>query len=80
MGDHLEGSAPLFAYPIKETSDLKPNFRVLSYDDIVEADNMRTVKLGYKDHNMRSHLRRKGGASDLFDAGINTDEIRVIGH
>ena len=40
----------------------------------------RTAHLGYEHHNFRSHLRRKGGASDLYDAGIATTQIKIIGH
>ena len=44
------------------------------------ADIERTSHLGYANHNFRSHLRRKGGASDIFDARISKTKIKVIAH
>ena len=36
--------------------------------------------LGYEFAKFRTHLRRRGGASDLFDAGCSIRDIKVVGH
>ena len=79
-GDNLNRSSPLFAMPLKNQNSRKPKFVPLSYNDIVKADKVRTNWLGYDDHNFRSHLRRRGGASDLFDAGCSIRDIKIVGH
>ena len=43
-------------------------------------DKIRTETLGYSDVNIRTHLRRRGGASDLFDAGVSIRDIKLVGH
>jgi len=78
IGSKLEDSEPLFAIPITNSPCTK--YEPLSYADVHRADAERTSHLGYTRHNFRSHLRRKGGASDLFDAGIPKQQIKVIGH
>ena len=77
--DNLNESQPLFAIPILNSSN-KTIFAPLAYSDIVRADKIRTKCLGYKDAKFRSHLRRRGGASDLFDAGCSIRDIKVVGH
>ena len=79
IGDRLLNSAPMFAIPIQDKS-LQVSFMPLSYDDISAADKIRTNALGAKGIAFRSHLRRKGGASDLFDAGVPKEDILVVGH
>lgn len=79
-GDDLSPSKPIFGVPIKKRNAHKGLFLPLSYADIQAADKIRTEKLGYKDILFRSHLRRRGGASDLFDAGVCIREIKVVGH
>jgi hypothetical protein len=78
-GDTLHDSAPLFAIPLQNKS-LKTDFLPLSYADICAADKIRTMALGNLNIPFRSHLRRKGGASDLYDAGVPIKDIKVIGH
>ena len=79
-GDNLHRASPLFAMPLRTRSSRKPNFVPLSYKDIVSADKVRTNWLGYDEHGFRSHLRRRGGASDLFDAGCSIRDIKIVGH
>ena len=79
-GDNLSPSNPVFGVPIRKSSSKKGLFLPLSYADIQNADKIRTEKLGYEDALFRSHLRRRGGASDLFDAGVSIRDIKVIGH
>ena len=79
-GDNLNNSQPLFALPLKLKQSEKVSFLPLAYSDIARADKMRTEILGYKDINFRTHLRRRGGASDLFDAGCSLRDIKVVGH
>ena len=78
IGSSLLDSEPLFAIPIAKHSST--DYTPLAYSDIRTADLQRTSHLGYANHNFRSHLRRKGGASDLFDAGISKTKIKVIAH
>ena len=78
MGEVLSGKSPLFCIPTLSKSVKK--FQCLSYNDICKADKLRTKLLGLDDIPFRSHLRRRGGASDLFDAGIPLKEIKVVGH
>jgi hypothetical protein len=78
LGFKLNDFEPMFAIPI--SGKHKPRLLPLSYENIRSADLTRTNHLGYDRHNFKSHLRRKGGASDLFDAGIPTDKIKIIGH
>ena len=77
--DNLADSAPMFAVPLQNKS-LKPRFVHLSYSDISSADKIMTKALIKTDIPFRSHLRRRGGASDLFDAGVPITDIKVIGH
>ena len=74
----LANSEPMFAIPTRHNNVRK--LLPLSYENVRAADLARTSHLGYERHNFRAHLRRKGGASDLFDAGIPTDQIKIIGH
>ena len=78
-GDVLHDTAPLFALPLQQDS-LKAEFLPLAYSDICAADKIRTEALGNLNIPFRSHLRRKGGASDLFDAGVPIKDIKVVGH
>ena len=78
LGDPLIDSAPLFALPLSKNQEIR--FAPLSYGDILSADAIRTNALGAKDIPIRTHLRRKGGASDLYDADISLDQIRAVGH
>ena len=80
MGDPLLPSSPMFIIPLKSDTDLKTSFLPLAYSDIVAADKIRTQKLGLTDIAFRTHLRRRGGASDLYDAGMILDTIKVVGH
>ncbi len=80
VGDKLHPSQPVFGVPIQKHKSKKGVFLPLSYSDIEKADEIRTAKLGYKDICFRSHLRRRGGASDLFDAGVAIKDIKVVGH
>ena len=80
MGEKLLPSSPLFIIPISSRTSLKYSFLPLAYSDIAAADKIRTQKLGLTDIAFRSHLRRRGGASDLFDAGISLTDIKVVGH
>ena len=80
MGEKLRPSSPLFVIPLKPRSAVKISFLPLSYNDIQAADKIRTSKLGLSDIPFRSHLRRRGGASDLFDAGVSLTDIKVVGH
>ena len=59
---------PMFGLPIQDKS-LQVSFLPLSYDDIAGADKIRTGALGDKKIPFRSHLRRKGGSSDLWCRG-----------
>ena len=79
-GDNLNNAQPLFGVPIKPTHTEKATFLPLCYTDIVQADKIRTDILGYSDINFRTHLRRRGGASDLFDAGCSLRDIKIVGH
>ena len=80
MGENLTPASPLFIIPIKPQSALKISFLPLAYSDIAAADKIRTSKLGLCDIPFRSHLRRRGGASDLFDANVSLTDIKIIGH
>ena len=74
----LNNSDPLFGIPIHNHTST--HFTPLTYSTLLAADLARTAHLGYEHHNFRSHLRRNGGASDLYDAGIPTTQIKIIGH
>ena len=78
LGDPLVNASPLFALPISKNNEIR--FLPLSYGDILTADAIRTDALGAKEIPIRTHLRRKGGASDLYDANISLDKIRAVGH
>ena len=69
----------MFAIPIKNKS-LVATWVPLAYSDIARADSIRTKALGLSGIPFRTHLRRKGGASDLFDANVPLTDIKVIGH
>ena len=43
-------------------------------------DKIRTQALGDLDIDFKSHLRRRGGGSDLFDAGEIIRDIKIVGH
>ena len=77
-GDPLDLSSPLFAIAIRKKN--QTHFLPLSYSDIASADRVRTEALGNTDLPVRTHLRRKGGASDLYDAGVSLKDIKVCGH
>ena len=70
----------MFAIALRKPGGLLPRFVPLAYSDICAADKIRTKVLCKQDIPFRSHLRRRGGASDLFDAGVPITDIKVIGH
>ena len=78
-GDSLSNNAPLFALPLKCGSNTK--FSPLTYKDIHDADQIRSqILTPTSPFPVHTHLRRRGGASDLFDCGFTIDDIKAIGH
>ena len=68
----------MFGVPIQDKS-LQVAFQPLSYDDVSKADKIRTNALGALKVPFRSHLRRKGGSSDLYDVNVPKEDIKVVG-
>ena len=78
-GDNLAGTAPMFALPLKHGNTT--HFSPLTYNDIYQADKIRSKILSpTSTFPVKTHLRRRGGASDLFDCGTKINDIKVVGH
>ena len=79
-GDSLELQEPFFAF-LTILNDDGLTVNALTYDDISRADKAQTRCFpGLADVEMRTHLRRSGGANDLWDAKIKQLMIMAVGH
>ena len=67
----------MFVMPIQD-ANLKASFLLIGFYVIWNADKFRTAAIGIIDIPFRSHLKRKKGSSDMYDAGVPEEVIMTL--